>query len=117
MALVERVVFDILSEVLYVGILKVFVLGNGEHFATVGCGEELALLVEQLQRVPLTRIVTGGDDDAAVGTTHAHGQLCGRCGGVAYVEHIIAHAHQCAAHHLTHHGTRDAPVAAYDNLV
>ena len=47
--------------------------------------------------------MTGGDDDAAIRTSHLHGKFGGGSGGQTYVYHVVAIAHQGAAHHILHH--------------
>ena len=54
------------------------------------------------------------NSDASVGLVPSHGELGGGGGGKADVYHLVAHAHKCAAHHVAHHGSADASVAAYD---
>ena len=68
MATVVCIVDDALSELVDLGILKLLFLGHTEHFGTVGSSEELALAVKQLQGIPLTGIVRGGDDDTTIST-------------------------------------------------
>ena len=104
MAVVETVVHGDMSKCINVSIVEVFALSNLQHLVAVGSSEELALAVEQLQGIPLAGIVRGCDDDAAVGTAHAHGQLGGRCRGIADVNDVEAHAHQGAANNVAHHG-------------
>ena len=116
MAVVERVVNDDMSEVFDVGIVEVFFLGHVEHLLSFSSIEELALAVEQLQGIPLARIVGGSNDDAAVGTTHADSQLSGGCRGIADVDDIEAHTYQRATDDIAHHRARDTAVATDDNL-
>ena len=71
MALVERVVACVRAERIDVGIVEVFLLGDAQHLVAVVLGEELAFAVEQLQCVPLTRVVTCCYDDAAEGACPA----------------------------------------------
>ena len=54
-ATVERVVFYIMAESVYIGILKVFLFCNVKHFVAGSLVEKLALTVEQLKGIPLTR--------------------------------------------------------------
>ncbi len=62
-------------------ILKAPGLDAGQNFGTVGCGEEFAFGVEQLEGVPFDRVVRGRQDDAAVAAFPGHHDLDGRCGG------------------------------------
>ena len=114
-ALVECVVFCIFAQSIYVSILEVLLLGDGKYLVAVGGSKELPLVVEELEGIPLARVVGSGDDDTASRTAHGHGKFGGRSGGKADVEHIIPHAHQGATHHVLHHLAGDARIAAYDD--
>ena len=115
-AMVEGVVFNVFSQMVHIGILESLFLGYAKHLVAFFLVEELTLAIEQLQGIPLARIMRGGDDDAAVGTAHANGQLGGRRGGQSDVDDVVAIAHQSSANHVLHHLARDAGIAANDNL-
>ena len=117
MTLVEAVVVGIVSEMIYICVFKILLLCNVQHGIAVGLGQELALVVEQLQRIPMAWIVAGRDDDAAIGATHAYGEFSSRRCCQADVKHIVAHTHQRAADNAAHHRTGDAGVTPHDNLV
>ena len=103
MALVERVVACVRAERIDVGIVEVFLLGDAQHLVAVVLGEELAFAVEQLQCVPLARVVTCCYDDAAEGACPAHSQLCCRRCGEVDVNNVESHTHECAANHVAYH--------------
>ena len=105
------------AELVDLCVMEVFGLCDAEHFGTVGSGEELALVVEQLQGVPLAGVVRGGDDDAAVSLSHAYGELGRRCGGVADVDDIVAHTHKGAYDDVADHEAGDSAVATDDDLM
>ena len=115
-ALGERQVLRIAPQVVHIGIAEVLGLGHGEHGVAVFLGQELALTVEQLERVPLPRVVARGYDYAAVGPAHAHGELCRGRRGQPYVHHVEAHADERAADYAAHHVARDAGITAYHDL-
>ena len=50
-------------------------LCNFKDAGTLGGIEELAPLVEQFERVPLLRVVAGGQDDSAIGLFERHRNL------------------------------------------
>ena len=102
-ALVEGVVFNVFSQMVHIGIFKRLFLGQAQHLVAFFLVEELALAIEQLQGIPLTRIMRGGDDDAAVGTAHTNGQLGGGSGSQSDVDNVVAIAHQGSANHVLHH--------------
>lgn len=86
MAVVETVVLAVSAYMIDISIVEVLLLRHGEHGVAVGLGEELALVVEQLERVPLARVVAGGDDDATCSMTHTYGQFGGRGRGKPDIE-------------------------------
>ena len=116
MALIKTIVFCIFPQMVYICIIEILAGCNVEHLCTFGCRQELALVIEQFEGIPLAGIVGSGDDDATVGSCHADGQFSGRGGGIADVDDIEAHAHQGAAYHILDHLARNASVAAHDDL-
>ena len=117
MTLVEAVVLRIMPHMVNFSIFKIFFRGDFEHLIAVCLCQKLALIVEQFQSIPLARIVTGRDDDAAIGRAHSHGEFCCRRCGQAYVENIIAHTHECAADNVSHHVAGDSRITAHNDLV
>ena len=57
MTLVHGVVVDDAAQLLDGGVVEVLSLGNAQYLGTVGCCQELAFAVEQLQGVPLCGVV------------------------------------------------------------
>ena len=117
MLLVERVVLLVVAQVVNVAIVEVFLLGNLKHFVAVSLCEELAFVVQQFQCVPLARVVAGCDDDTPGSLRHYNGKLRSRSGGKTDVEHVVAHANQCTAHHAANHLAADARVSAHNDGV
>ena len=116
MTLVHRAVACIRSEVVYISIVEVFLLGYFEHLVAILLSEEFALAVEQLQCVPLAWVVACGDDDATESACPAYSKLCSRSGSEVDVDNIKAHTHKCTANDVAHHVARDACVATYNDL-
>ena len=117
MPLVERIVFGIFAQCIDISKEEVFSFGRLQHLRAILRREEFTLVVEQLQRIPLTGIMTGRDDDAAIGSGHRHGQFGGRCRSQSDVHHVETHAHERAAYDVLHHLARDASVATYNDFV
>ena len=92
-------------------------LGQSEHLAPIFIAEELAALVEQLQRIPLLRVVARSENDASTSQLVCDGQLGGGRRGQIDVDHIEAHAHQRAHDDRFDHRPRHAGVASDDNAV
>ena len=116
-AAVHGVIFAIVAHVVYIGIEEVFGSSDAQHLLTFSLVEELTLAVEQLQRIPLTGVVAGRDDDATIGLEPAHSQLGGGRRSQTDVHHIEAHTHEGAADYVFHHLTRDACVASNDDAI
>ena len=108
--LVGLIAIDVMAQVVNIGILEVLLLGNLQHLSTVLRGEELALAVQQLQRIPLARIMRSRDDDAAVSAKRLHGKLRRGRSGEPDVHDIVAHTHDGSAHHIVDHNARDASI-------
>ena len=102
-ATVKRIVYRIVTEMVYIGKLEVLALGNSQHFVAIILGQKFTFGIEELQCVPLTGIVAGRDDDTTIGLCPSDSQLGGRCGGQPDVDHIVAHAHERTAHNVGHH--------------
>ncbi len=100
---------------IHLGKEVVLLLGQRQHALALGVGEELALIVEQLEGVPLTGVVRRGDDDAAVGAVVRHGQLDARRGAQAHVHHVGSAAEQRALDEAFDHAPRNTGVAADDD--
>ena len=96
---------------------EILALCHTEHLLSVGGCQKFAFVIEQLQRIPMPRIVAGRDNDAAGCVTHAHRQFgCGR-GSQTDVHHVEAHAHERSADHILHHFARNARISAHHNGV
>ena len=116
-AAVHGVIFAIVAHVVDIGINEVFSSSDAQHLLAFCLVEELALAVEQLQRIPLAGVVAGRDDNATIGLEPAHGQFGGGRCSQSDVHHIEAHAHKGAADYVFHHLTRDACVASNDDAI
>ena len=55
--LVETMVLHIFAQRVDIGILEILALSDGQHLGTIGSGKELALVVQELQCIPLTGVV------------------------------------------------------------
>ena len=113
--LIVAVVLDETAEIVDIGKFVSFGIGGTNDFARLSGGKEFAFFVEKFEGVPLTGVVTGGDDHAAAGAFHRYGQFCGGGGGESDVDHVETHAHQRAADDLADHLAGDARIATdYD---
>ena len=117
MLLVISQVLAVRAQFVHLCILKGFGLRNAQHFVAFLLVEELTLLVQQLQGVPLLGVMRSGQDDAAAGAFHGHGQFGSRSGGKVDVHHIPAHTHQGTDHHVLHHFSGKAGVTSYHNFI
>ncbi len=111
------VILLLTAQVIDVGIVKIFGLGQSEHLLALGIGEKFAVVIEQFQGIPLLGIVRRRDDDAATSLLAHNGQLGGRRSRQADVDHIKAHARERADNGIEHHAPRQARIAANDDDV
>ena len=79
------------------------------------CREELALLVEELEGIPLARVMAGCKDNTATCLRHGYCYLCGRSGGQADVYHVKAHTLQRAAYYHVDHVAGDTGITPKDD--
>ena len=113
---IKRRIVNNLSEMVNLSIFKVLALSDVEHLITVVFGEKFTVGVEQLQGIPLTRIMACSDDDSTISSRHGDSKFGGRSCGKTDVEHIESHAHESSADDGVNHLTRHAGVSTYDNL-
>ena len=101
----------LVGEILFLDRAQVVDLGEGERLGggevqdglAFHGGEELTLVVQELEGVPLARVVAGGQDDAAIGLGEQDGHLGGRGGGETALDDVDAAAHEGAHDQLFHH--------------
>ena len=115
MFVVERFARKHMPQCVDLGKFEVASFGQLQHALALGIGEELAVGIEQFQRVPLARIVRGGNDDAAVGLVGRDGQLHAGRRAEPHVDHVGAAAEQGALDQVAHHFARKTCVAADDD--
>ncbi len=112
---VRVVLLGHLAELVNWGEREVALFGYGKHLFAGCLVEEFALVVQQLERVPLDRVVACGEDEAAVGLLGCHGDFGGRSCGQSDVDDVEAHADQCARDALVAHFARQSGIAANDD--
>ena len=83
----------------------------------LGRGQELAPLIEELEGVPLARVVAGSQDDAAVRLREHHGQFGRGRRGETAADDVHAAGDEGAADELLDHRAADAGVAADDDFI
>ncbi len=81
------------------------------------CVEELAIMVEQFEGVPLRRIVARGQDDAAVGFELRNGNFGGRSGCKVDVNHINAAKCQRTDDDILDIRTRNPRITSHNYLI
>ena len=79
--------------------------------------EELAIMVEQFEGVPLRGIVARGQDDATVGIELRNGDFGGRSGCKTYINHVNTTKCKCANYDIAHIRTRNPRVATHNYLI
>ena len=116
MTVVERIVDNHVTQFINFCIAEILLFSQFQHLLSVGSSQEFSFAIQQLQRIPLTRIVRSRNDDTTIGTAHAYCQLRGRCGGITNVNDVEAHTHQGTTNYVAHHWARDTSIATYDNF-
>ena len=112
---VEVLARNHLSDIVNIREDEVLLLGQSEHQLTLLSIEELTLLVEELERIPLLRVVRCGDDDTTVSLVCDNCHLGTRCGAETYIDYIHATTEECTLDDVVHHLARDTCVATYDD--
>ena len=72
-----EVVFGDVAELIHGGEVELPALGAVKDGLPLGGVQELSLLVEELERVPLAGVVRRGEDDATVRVREDHGHFGG----------------------------------------
>lgn len=113
---IERVIHVLDAAHVRTGDLDVFALVVDVEQLTGRPGsQEQTVVADELQRVPLGRVVAGRDGDPAVGAALAHGQLHGRHRAHTQVDGAAAARQQAGEHGLPHHFTRGPGVPPEDD--
>ena len=79
-----------MSQVIHLGEGEVLRISHPIDLPSLSIGEEGALVIEELQGIPVLRVVARRDDDAGIGTLLGDGKLCRRGGGETDIDHIKA---------------------------
>ena len=79
--------------------------------------EELALVVQELEGVPLARVMRSCEDDAAVRICECHGQLGRGSAGKAAFHHVHSAGDEGSADQLLHHLAADSGVPSDNHFV
>ena len=115
--LVGEIFFFHIAQLIYLGKAEVLFFGEVQHGLPFNCGKELAFVVKELEGVPLTGVMAGGDDDAAIGLGKEDGHFRGGGAGEAAFDNVDAAADERAHHQLLYHVTRHAGILAHNYLV
>ena len=76
-----------------------------------------AVFIHKLQRVPVARIMTRRNNNAARSVLCRDGQFGRRCCGEADINDVEAHTEQRAANAVADHFSGDARIAPYDDFI
>ena len=88
-------------------------LGQIQHAFSRILGQEFAMLVQQLQGVPLFGVVGGGQNQPAIGLQPWHGQFHRGGGAQSQVDHVDALGIQGTAHNVSDPRPTDPGVAPH----
>ena len=115
--LVCEVVFGDLSKFVDGSEIEIPLLSTVEDSLSLGGRKEFAVLVEEFQRIPLTRVMGGGKDDSSVRSAHRDGQFGRRRAGKAALHDIDATADEGPADELFDHLSGYTGISPHDDLV
>ena len=115
--LVGEIMFRDMTQFIHTAEVEILGRSAVQDSLALGRIEEFTLLIEEFQGVPLTRVVGGGQDDAAVRTGHYNSQFRGRRRGIASLDDIDATGDESTDNQLLDHLAGDAGVLADDHLV
>ena len=113
---VGKVLLHVRAQRIHIAVREAFAVGYLNQFRTLGGIEELPVLIEQLEGIPLLGIVRSRQDDTSVGLLEDHGHLHSRSGGQTGVDHVYAAGSQGSADYLVHHGARDTGITSHHHL-
>ena len=85
--------------------------GDSEHPLAFGIVQKFAARIEQLQRIPLFRVVAGRQNNPAVGPTARHGHFDGRRRSQTDIDHVDTATAQRPFDDRSRHFTRQPRVA------
>ena len=106
-----------LAQLVDFGKLEVLGLGDAQHLLSLGSIQKLALLVKQLQGIPLLGVMAGRQDNTAASLLHGNRNFGGRRGGQPDVYHIEAHTHEGTDYGVFYHFAGNTGIASYYNLI
>ena len=117
MFLVVCIIFTILTNMFDICKFKFFCSSNTQNLITFCRIQEFTMLIQQLQGIPLSRIMAGCQNDTTTCTFHSYCKFCSRSRSQSDIYYIESHSHQRSANHIFHHLTRDTRITAYYNLI
>ena len=92
MTAVHGVIGRVMTQMIYISIYKILFVGKFKNAIAIGCTQELTLTIEKFERVPMTRIVTGSENDTAIGLEPCYGKFGCRSGCQTYIGYIETHS-------------------------
>ena len=117
MLLIVSIVFTIAAQMVYISKFKLFSLSDTKNFISFFLIQKLSLFIQQLQGIPLFRVMACSQNNTATCAFHSNSQFGGRSRSQADVYHIKPHPHQGSAYHVLYHLTGDAGIASYYNFI
>ena len=90
---------------IHIRIVEIFTFCDVENLVSFRFCKKFTFMVKQFQCIPLSWVMTRGDDNAPSRLCHTHSQFgCGRR-SQSNVNDIITNSHQRSTHHVLHHLT------------
>ena len=97
--------------------IEIVLLCAGKDLRSFLCIQELPFLIQELQGIPLLRIVGSGQDYPSVSLFKDYSHFCSRCRSISGLYHIHAAGHKSPAYDLLHHLAGDPGILADDHPV
>ena len=117
MFLVVCIVFTVLTDMFDVCKFKFFCSSNTQYLITFCRIQEFTMFIQQLQCIPLSRIMAGSQNNTTACSFHSYSKFCSRSRSQPDIYYIESHSHQRSANHIFHHFTRDTCITAHYNLI
>ena len=101
-----------MTQLLYGSESEVTFFSDGQNLLASGFVKELTFVVQQLEGIPLDRVVAGGQDETTIGLFGCDSYFCSWGSGEADVDDIKAHANQRTRYALVAHFARQTGITA-----
>ena len=114
---VREILFLDCSERIHISEIEIVRIGALKDGCPFCCIQKFPFLIQQLQGIPLFRIMRSCQDDSSVRLLENHCHLCGRSRRKTGLDYIHSTSYEASAYKLLHHFSRDSGILADNDLV